>query len=164
MNGVLEPKSKIYSSRCELVANSLAESWRLGSIVTRIADVDWFRHVYRELNTVADELANRAMDDNSSHTWCCEPLECKPKYLRAWFDGGKRPDTHLRACGWHVEGAWLLDGIGQPVWRQLAYGSILLQPEASTVDAELRGLEQATAALLAVAHKGYITFDGHHVA
>ena len=77
-----------------------------------------------------------AMDNHASVVHCCAPLASKPVYVRAWFDGGKRRESNLCACGWHVEGAWGMDASNEPSWRQLAHGSILLHPESTVVDAE----------------------------
>ena len=103
------------------------------------------------------------MDTGTSKVYCCEPLVARPSYLRGWFDGGKRPKHELCSCGWHVEAAWCLDDAGQPIWRQAAYGSVLLDPETTTVDAELTGLEQAVGAIAALAQSGSITFEHPHV-
>ena len=163
VNGTALPRARNYSARCELVANTLARAWQAGDIATRAANADWFRHVYREFNSSADSLANKAMDNNASEVHCCDPLSSRPACVRAWFDGGKRRETNSCACGWHVEGAWLADGTNEPTWRRLASGSVLLQSESTVVDAELHGLEQAVAAVVAIIRDGHITFDNNRV-
>ena len=163
VNGTALPRARNYSARCEMVANTLARAWQAGDIATRAANADWFRHVYREFNSSADSLANKAMDNNASEVHCCDPLSSRPACVRAWFDGGKRRETNSCACGWHVEGAWLADGTNEPTWRRLASGSVLLQSESTVVDAELHGLEQAVAAVVAIIRDGHITFDNNRV-
>ena len=152
-----------YSIRCERVANCLHAAWRFDCIAIRTADADWFRHVYRELNGTADALVNQAMNTKTSLVYCCEALDSLPPYLRGCFDGGKRPDEELSACGWQVDAAWQCCDNGQPVWEQLAYGSVQLTPETTVVDAELQGLEQVVAALCSLALTGHIKFENFRV-
>ena len=163
VNGIALPRARNYSVRCEQIVNTVAREWQTGSIATREAVADWFRHVYREFNCRADSLANMAMDNHASEVHCCAPLASKPVYVRAWFDGGKRRESNLCACGWHVEGAWGTDASSEPSWRQLAHGSILLHPESTVVDAELQGLEQLVAAVVAIIRDGHICFDNYRV-
>ena len=40
----------------------------------------------------------------------------------------------------------------------MAYGSILLEPDTTTVDAELTGFEQVIGAVIALARTGHILF------
>ena len=56
-----------------------------------------------------------------------------------------------------------MDASNEPSWRQLAHGSILLHPESTVVDAELQGLEQLVAAVVAIIRDGHICFDNYRV-
>jgi hypothetical protein len=70
----------------------------------------------------------------------------------------------LAACGWNLEAAWHTDADGRPVWERVAWGSILLAPDTIVVDAELNGLEQIVAAIIAFAQHGHVLFDCYRVA
>ena len=137
-------------------------SWASGLIAPRVVSTDWFRHVYRERNKAADELCNRAMDNGTSATWI--NTECRSQLVKicAHFDGGKRGDT-AAACGWHLQGSPGFDDHGDVIWITLAWGSILLAPDVTTVDAELQGLYEASKATVSWATKGTVEFEDFKV-
>ena len=64
----------------------------------------------------------------------------------------------LSTCGWHAQASW--NDSPQPTdWTPLAWGSLLLPPGTTTMDAELTGCEQTTLALLAYAQHGAIHLE-----
>ena len=52
-----------------------------------------------------------------------------------------------------------MDLDGEPVWYTLAWGSILLEPTTTTVEAELTGLAEALHATISWARFGNVEFD-----
>ena len=157
MNGYAAVDSHAYVERVATLVNEVAQAWSFGTIVPRIASSDWWRHIYRELNTKADALANRAMDRRESTASACLMMPSKPKRLCAWFDGGVR-DSSLSSCGWLLEASWSEPSEASS-WTVVAYASLLLPSGTTTVDAELTGCEQATAAMLMYAKYGLVHFD-----
>ena len=117
--------------------------------------------MYRELNTRADGLANRAMDCNASEVWCLPSAFSRPAALRGWFDGGRRDDSHS-SCGWCLQATWATD-LETAKWTEVATGSIVLPAGTTVVDAELHGLEQVAHAVFSVATHGRITFQDDRV-
>ena len=49
---------------------------------------------------------------------------------------GKRGEL-AASCGWHLQGSACLNHEGEPVWHTLAWGSVLLDPATTTVEADL---------------------------
>ena len=96
---------------------------------------------------MADELCNRAMDSGTSSTWLNSDFRSPLGKICAHFDGGKRGHT-AAACGWHLQGSPGVDAEGDALWITLAWGSTLLDPDTTTVAAELQGLLEATNAVV----------------
>ena len=161
LNGVAYPKRLDYSVRVESIANKFSQLWQRGSLVMRTAEAEWARHVYRELNTRADGLANQAMDSNASDVWCLRAPFSRPSAMRGWFDGGRRDELHS-SCGWCLQAAWTT-GLEDDDWREIATGSVTLPPGTTVVDAELHGLEQVALAMFSVATYGRISFQQDRV-
>ena len=144
------------------IVNSLCQTWQAGCIAPRMPYADWFRHVFRERNKAADELANRAMDNGYSTSWANLDARSNMRKLCAHFDGGKR-GSHAASCGWHLQCSSHEDTDGEPVWDTLAWGSVLLDCTCSSVDAELQGLVEATSAALSWAQHDIIPFEHNRV-
>ena len=130
----------------EALVGELEESWRNCVLAPRTPSTDWCRHVYRERNKCADELANLAMDRQESEIWQSSERMPRMQQLRAHFDGGKRGNA-TASCGWHLEGSPAKDRDGHPLWRTIAHGSILLPPDTTTVESELLGMTEAIRAV-----------------
>eukprot|EP00973_Karenia_brevis_P073289 10182356-Karenia_brevis.AAC.1 len=128
------------------MTSALHHAWRLGLITPREPHCDWLRHVYRELNTVADNLATQALRTRTSKIWTA-PSRSHPRRLRAWFDGGSRDNE--TAAGWVVQGSWTESCIDRTAWQMLATGSIYLGPGTST-KAELTAGSQAIKAAISI--------------
>ena len=141
------------------IATSLHKSWSTGKIVPRTPSAESFRHVYRERNKAADRLCNLAMDKQASTVWISPGRHVTITKLCAHFDGGKRGNLSA-ACGWNLQGCVGTDANGDAEWDTLAYGSILLDPSTTTVEAELQGLREATHAVLSWATRATIDFNG----
>ena len=89
-------------------------------------------------------------------------LQDRPVCEHGSTAGSAERPTPAPAVGMLKE-AWLADGTNEPTWRLLASGRVLLQSESTVVDAELHGLEQAVAAVVAIIRDGHITFDNNRV-
>jgi len=103
--------------------------WCEGGIRPRTDSDDFFRHIYRELNTEADRLANLYED-----TWTLEYYGEPARRIRAFFDGSKRPSKS--AFGWIV---YVCDGGNDEIsdWKTLATRSVVLPKQATITAAEL---------------------------
>jgi hypothetical protein len=157
-NGLAIATGTLRSQHVECLVGELGNAWHEGLIAPRTPSTEWCRHVYRERNKAADELANRAMDSNTSTVWQTLESHSKMHQLCAHFDGGKRGDSSA-SCGWHLQGSYDLDTSGEPVWYTLAWGSVVLDPTVTSADAELHGLTEATRAVLSWARYGRVVFD-----
>ena len=143
LNGTAVVDHPVHRSRVMAITNQVATSWKSGILVPRMADVNWYRHVYRELNTQADALANRAMDEGMSSEWSRPHAYLRPHRLRGWFDGGRRHDG-LCSCGWLLQASY--SSIVDTHWSTVAWACVLLPAGTSTVEAELTGAELLTTA------------------
>jgi hypothetical protein len=81
------------------------------------------------------------MDEGTSTFWQSHAAFPKMQQLCAHFDGGKRETA--ASCGWHLQGSHNVDPNGEPVWHTLAWGSMLLDPSATSLEAEFHGLAEA---------------------
>ena len=151
LNGLAAIKSPTHCGQVSGVVRALTGSWRAGHIIPRTATADWYRHVYREFNKEADELANKAMDQRTSSEWWRRPMHLRPERLRGWFDGGRRNDD-LVSCGWIVKASFdPFDSMVEPRWITMAWASVLLPAGTTITEAELTGAELVSAALCRVA-------------
>ena len=157
INGQAAAVGQLQKCRIEMLANHLGRAWQEGFTAPRTPSADWCRHVYRERNVAADTLANKAMDEKTSSMWHSTDMHPKMQQLCAHFDGGKRGDV-ATSCGWHLQGSLGADIDGEPVWHTLAWGSVLLDPGLTTVEAELAGLTEALGATLSWARHGLVHF------
>ena len=62
---------------------------------------DWFRHVFRELNTRADEAARVAYTHNKPHSTISDIPIHSCQRIRAAFDRGRQQD--IASIGWVLE-------------------------------------------------------------
>ena len=102
------------------VWKTLYNAWEAELVQPRMRHLDWYQHIFRERNTKADALTNRARETNLSQpVFNLYPdVPFPPKYLRAFFDGGLRDD--VGTFGWLLEGATSRDTEGDPVWFHIA--------------------------------------------
>ena len=113
----------------------------------RIDTADFCRHIYRELNTVADRLADRYRNE-----WMLVPYTNPSKRIRAFFDGSKRGNK--AAYGWAV---FVLptDSMDElSALQPIATKSCLLPDGASVTSAELEAASNLICFLHAYFH-GY---------
>ena len=142
LNGTVALRDRTYAARVGSIMRSIHCAWRQNALVPRTPSDNWFRHVYRELNTEADRLANLALDSASSQSWRSGNSTQRPLAVRGAFDGAHRNDAEV-SCGWWLQATW--DG---GTWHMVAWGSLGLREGVTTVDAELSGAEQLVKALV----------------
>ena len=107
------------------------------------------RHVYRELNTRADELASAAWDRveiylAAAHVW--------PPFIRVYSDGSGK--TGEAGIGWHVDGAFCASG---RTWIPLAAASFRMPLKTTSVEAELAASVSPLKFLITAARMGVRT-------
>ena len=131
------------------------------------------RHIYRELNDLADGVAKEAWSRRTSY-WKEFPAISRlyhstPKYLRIFTDGSHRDG--LASSGMVVFGAWeesLLEradymanfcgtredvqNLTMPTWELILEAGLFLG-KTTIVDAELKGVQNATAFIRFVASR-----------
>ena len=108
---------------------------------------DFCRHVFRELNGQADELANR-----HSNTWHLDEYVRPVGCIRGFFDGsvhGKRA-----AFGWIVLGSSCGDS-NMSLWQIVAHKSGCLPDGATITAAELEG----SSSLVSFLHAYYQSYQ-----
>ena len=115
-----------------------------GACVPRQYHADYCRHVPREFNTRTDMLANKCLD-NRAQSKACRRVTVLPRWVRVYFEGGLRRTRG--AAAWSLMGASRLAKNGEPAWALFAERACLINPCASSVDAEVVALEQAVCAL-----------------
>ena len=131
--------------------NVLARWHRKGTVLTRTAATDFYRHVYGELNKRADHLANSVLDGTLMR-WSYT-LPDAPKKILAHFDGAKRGGGPA-AAAWTIEGE-----MGDGVWAVLAEGGALLTITDTVTDAELTAQEEAVKAALSLIGERRVTWN-----
>ena len=107
----------------------LHAAWQRRDFVPRQAHCHWARHVYREYNKHADELATMALAGKGEHHVMSQAFTDQARYLRAHFDGGRR--QHSAGAGWTVEVS--SDAV---TWNLVATGNKYLGADTS-IAAEL---------------------------
>ena len=129
------------------VQRKLEEMWRQGLATTSERGGDWATHVFRELNTHADEMATAAMTRRTHilEQNRLDPLDHAYLWLRCSFDGGQRGDK--AGAGWTIE----LHTVKHDweMWKRGAY----FIPGASSTQAELTGLRCLMSALWMIANR-----------
>ena len=108
---------------------------------------DFFRHIYRELNTDADSMANRHAD-----TWTLEPYLKPASFVRAFFDGSRHEDK--TGFGWVVFTSEDPRTDDRNVWSKEATRSVAISAEATITAAELEAASSLVR-FLAAYYEGY---------
>ena len=129
VNGVWPTRFLPYARCVQQVHRKMHGMWCQNSVRPRTDSADFFRHIYRELNTEADALANKYAD-----SWSLEYYEAPAKHIRAFFDGSRRPSK--AAFGWIVY-ASSANGDEISDWKPLATRSCVLPQQATITAAEL---------------------------
>ena len=103
--------------------------------------------MFRELNSEADELANR-----HGNTWHLEAYSNPAVYVRGFFDGSVKGEK--AAFGWIVLASFAGDE-DMSLWRPIAYKSGCLPDLATITAAEL----EAALSLVSFLHSYYQSYD-----
>ena len=115
----------------------------------RRAHLPWFRHVFRELNTLADDMASQALTSGLVQRWM-HPQPRQPwRRIRAYFDGGRRRER--ASLGWWLQASLDPVHISIPDWTTVAYVGIPLGGDFSVPDAELAAASEITNAAILLA-------------
>ena len=144
INGVSNIFSPYYGGKVESIVLLLHNAWQLLLTAPRQPSTNWRRHIYREFNGAADELAKRAVEHQKSECWSRQLIP-RPRRLRGHCDGSRCP-PHAGA-GWLVEASWFDDNQGEPLWERVATGSLYLG-DSTIVNAELTGTTEVVRAIM----------------
>ena len=129
INGVWPTKFLPYSRRLSGLRCQLHELVQSADVHPRQDCADFCRHVFRELNGEADELAKR-----HGNTWHLETYSNPACCVRGFFDGSVKGDK--AAFGWIVLASCAGDE-DMSLWRPIAYKSGCLPDGATITAAEL---------------------------
>jgi len=146
-NGIWPVRFLPYFRRVSSLHQQLHELVLHGAVRPRQDTSDFCRHVFRELNGKADELANR-----HSNTWHVHPYSAPASCVRAFFDGsvqGKKA-----AFGWIVLECQTGDE-DMGLWSTVASKSGCLPDGATITAAELEG----SLSLVSFLHAYYQSYE-----
>jgi hypothetical protein len=129
INGLWPVKFLPYSRRLSGLQCQLHELVQCGIVRPRQDCADFCRHIFRELNGKADELANR-----HCNTWHLEAYSKPACCVRGFFDGSVRGDK--AAFGWIVLASCVGDD-DMSSWKPVACKSGCLPDGATITAAEL---------------------------
>jgi len=101
---------------------------------------DFHRHIFRELNSVADAKANLARCSGLAY-WCLPKLPCRPSYIRTFCDGSFKDGVCGAAFVVFISSE---PGPSDDAWTQLAWMAFPVQG-ASITAAELEAAAGAQA-------------------
>ena len=147
VNGIWPVRFMPYLRRVANVHRQLHELVSQGSVRPRQDSADFCRHVFRELNGQADELANR-----HCNTWHLDPYTAPATCIRAFFDGSVR--SNKAAFGWIVLAC--PDGDhDMEQWSTIASKSGSLPDGATITAAELEG----SLSLVSFLHAYYQSYE-----
>jgi len=147
VNGIWPVRFLPYCRRVASVHLQLHKLVAQGAVRPRQDTADFCRHVFRELNGRADELANR-----HANTWYLDPYTTPATRIRAFFDGSVR--ANKAAFGWIV--FTCPDGDqNMEQWRTVASKSGSLPDGATITAAELEG----ALSLVSFLHSYYDSYD-----
>ena len=135
VNGREKCDEKRHQGTVEEIRNTLHEAWQRMDFVPRQAHCHWARHVYREYNKHADELATMALAGKTAHHVMSQAITDEVRYLRAHFDGGRRHNS--AGAGWTAEVS--SDAV---TWNLVATGNKYLGADTS-IAAELEAARLA---------------------
>ena len=130
LRGVWKMNYRPYAARVDGILTAL-HNLEGSTMLPREDYANLHRHVYRELNAVADRVAAKARDGSS--TFQLTSLPADPRCVRVYFDGG-RQDGRCTA-GW-VAYASTDPGAEDDSWQEVAWSSFPVHA-ASSVAAEL---------------------------
>jgi len=132
INGVWPSKFLPYQRCVARVQQDLHQMILRCRVQPRTQSADFCRHVFRELNQVADSLANRYRNE-----WHLEPFTHAARFLRGHFDGSRKGDK--AAYGWVLYATDDLNEDSEDHWEVVASKSGILPEGASITAAELEG-------------------------
>ena len=158
MNGKWRINTKMYAKTVKLANDTVADVWSHGMITPRMPHANWFRHVYREFNKVADKLAGIALRTGASNHKCDIPPIDVVRRLRGHFDGAFKEGR--ASCGWVIEACRTHGKYGKPVWNEIASASVHIG-YCSVVNAELLGAVQLVKAIVSICKTGAVSFSMH---
>ena len=147
INGVWPTKFLPYSRRLSGLQCQLHELVQSADVRPRQDCADFCRHVFRELNGEADELAGR-----HANTWHLETYSNPASCARGFFDGSVKGDK--AAFGWIVLSSCAGDE-DMSLWKPIAYKSGCLPDGATITAAEL----EAGLSLVSFLHSYYQSYD-----
>ncbi len=90
MRGIWKVNFASYSKRVSMLQQRLEQSCRNSLLAPSCDYMDFHRHIFRELNTVADSKASHGRKHGSS--WWILPIRERPTHLRIYFDGSFKDD------------------------------------------------------------------------
>ena len=130
LNGLWRCKYRLYNARVRMARHSLQQLQEESGVRPRTDTADWGRHIYRELNTEADILANRHEDSRHMET-NLQDFKC----YRLFFDGSV---TKTKAGGgWVLYGATQVAQDSQEEWNRIAAVSFPMPPNSTITACEL---------------------------
>ena len=130
LNGIWPAKFLPYERSISRSQQQLYSMSHLLMVAPRENKADFCRHIYRELNTMADKIANKYCNDSM-----LLPYVTPAKRTRAFFDGSKKGNK--AAFGWAVFAAMVDSGDEESQWQLIAWKSSVLPDGASITAAEL---------------------------
>ena len=102
-----------------------------------IPDFNWFYHIYREQNTVADNLANEGqMGNNGIESHVQNPTASHWKDLAGFWDGALKSGNSAGGCGAWIGGNNILID-GRPTWTKLVSWRGNLDERQSAINCEM---------------------------
>ena len=154
MTGAASVTVECFRDRVAVAAEVLQELIFKGGWCTRWPHADWVKWVPRELNVIADALANRCLDLGHNIAVQGAVPEIGSANMVLVSDGARRGADLSCAASWAVL-AFTDNGISF-----VAGGAVKFPAEVSSLDAEFTGLELAIGALLKY-NRGYHNLAPH---
>ena len=140
VNGLWKCQYAVYDSRLSVAHRAIAMLVEAHDALPRHCSAEWARHVYRELNAEADELANRHYFKYQQY--------CSVdgfRYFRIYFDGSVSDGG--AGGGWVLYGSRHLTTDAPEDWSKIADLSFGLRVGATVTAAELEACVWAIAYL-----------------
>ncbi len=136
MRGLREMKFAPYLHRVQALQSQWEALCQRFKVAPPCDYLDFHRHIFRELNSVADAKANLARTSGLSY-WCLPRLPCLPSYIRTYCDGSFKDG--VRGAAFVI---FVSDEPGK--WIQLAWMAFPVQASFITA-AELEAAAGAQA-------------------
>ena len=130
LNGLWRCRYRAYERRLCIGHQLLQQMFKDHGVLPREAAADWARHVYRELNVEADEMANRQRDERQ-----VTKDMCRYNCYRAYFDGSVTPTG--AGGGWVLYGAQEVLQDEPSAWKRIAAVSFPMPPGSTITQCEL---------------------------